>query len=68
MQYDVKFEGLNPDRERAIQYKYRRVSRKFVDASEDIYPKRTFIRKEKKVGVSRDNEKYRFEIVDDWDE
>jgi hypothetical protein len=68
MQYELKLEGLNPDKERVIKHKYHRISQEFIAASEDIYSTRDYILNVKKVSADRSNEKNRFRIPDEWEE
>lgn len=68
VQYELRIEGLNPDKESALKHKYRRITQEFIAASEEIYSTKELILKAEKESVSWNYEENKFRISDEWGE
>lgn len=65
LEYDLNLEELSPERDRAIQSKYHRLTKRFISENEEIYTVRAYIINEEKESVY--NEKNRIRIPREWD-
>lgn len=65
LEFNLNLEELSPERDRAIQSKYHRLTKKFISENEEIYTVKGYIIKEEK--ESGYNEKNRIRIPREWD-
>lgn len=67
MEFELKLEEISPERDRALQFKYHRITEKFISETEDDYTARNYIIKENKERMNISNEKNRITIPRIWD-
>lgn len=67
MEFELKLEEISPERDRALQFKYHRITEKFISETEDDYTARNYIIKENKERMNISNEKNRITIPRTWD-
>lgn len=65
LEFDLHLEELSPERDRAIQSKYHRLTKRFISEYEEIYTANAYIINEDKERVY--NEKNRIRIPRQWD-
>ncbi|MEY8493397.1 hypothetical protein AALC16_10360 [Lachnospiraceae bacterium 29-91] len=67
IEFELKLDEIPPERERALQFNYHRITEKFISEIEDDYTARNYIIKEKKERTHTSNEKNRIRIPKAWD-
>ena len=65
LEFELKLEEISPEKDRAIQSKYRRLMKKFISENEEVYTVQGYIINEEKESVY--NEKNRIRIPREWD-
>ena len=67
IEFELKLEKISPEKDRALQFKYHRITEKFISEIEDSYSTKNYIIKEEKESVHANNEKNRIRIPREWD-
>lgn len=67
IEFELRFEAVSPEKNRALQAKYHKIMKKIISENEEIYTTKCYIINEEKESVYGDNEKNRIRIPRKWD-